>query len=64
MNEIEKLQEIIKVLRKEISDLIKENDYLKNRVIDLEIINHSHQDLVGDLIKKDKEGNNEKEKAR
>lgn len=64
MNEVEKLQEIIKVLRKEISDLIKENDFLKNRVIDLEIINHSHQDLVGDLIKKDKEGNNEKEKAR
>lgn len=38
MSEVEKLQEIIKRLRKEISDLIKENELLKEKIIDLEII--------------------------
>lgn len=38
MSEVERLQEIIKRLRKEISDLIKENELLKEKVIDLEII--------------------------
>lgn len=48
-------KEIIKNLRKEISELIKENENLRNRVIDLEIINQSHQELVGHLMTKNKE---------
>lgn len=47
-------KEIIKNLREEISKLIKENEILRERVIDLEIINEGHQDLVSDLIKKNK----------
>lgn len=41
---------IIKSLRKEISELIKENSNLRERVIDLEMINQSHQELVGNLM--------------
>jgi hypothetical protein len=44
-------EEIIKNLRKEMKELIEENDYLKNRVKDLEEINMSHQELVGELLK-------------
>lgn len=47
-------KELIKNLREEISKLIKENEILRERVIDLEIINEGHQDLVSDLIKKNK----------
>lgn len=54
-------KEIIKNLRKEISELIKENDYLKARIKDLEEINMSHQELVGDLLKY-RSVNNEKKK--
>ena len=48
-------KEIIKNLRQEISELIKENENLRNRVIDLEIINQGHQELVGHLTMKNKE---------
>ena len=48
-------KEIIKNLRQEISELIKENENLRNRVIDLEIINQGHQELVGHLMMKNKE---------
>lgn len=48
-------KEIINNLRKEISELIKENENLRNRVVDLEIINQGHQELVGHLMAKNKE---------
>lgn len=48
-------KEIIKNLRQEISELIKENENLRNRVIDLEIISQGHQELVGHLMMKNKE---------
>ena len=43
-------KEVIAKLRKEVSVLIKENEYLRNRVKDLEEINESHQKLVGELF--------------
>lgn len=56
-------EEIIKNLRKEISELIKENDYLKARIKDLEEIDLSHQELVGNLLMVlRKEKGNEKKK--
>lgn len=46
-------KEVIAKLRKEVSELIKENEYLRNRVKDLEEINESHQKLVGELFGND-----------
>jgi len=43
-------KEIIENLRKEIAELINENEHLKYRIKDLEEINLSHQELVGDLL--------------
>lgn len=43
-------KEIIENLRKEIKDLIEENDNLRARVKDLEEINQSHQELVGEIL--------------
>jgi len=53
-------KEIIKNLRHEISLLIKENSRLKERIIDLEMIDKSHQELVGHLLEKNKRIENEK----
>lgn len=57
-NELKRInyyKEIIVNLRNEISNLIKENEMLRERVIDLEIINESHQELVGSLYEQNKE---------
>ena len=57
-NELKRInyyKEIIVNLRNEISKLIKENEMLRERVIDLEIINESHQELVGSLYEQNKE---------
>ena len=57
-NELKRInyyKEIIVNLRNEINKLIKENEMLRERVIDLEIINESHQELVGSLYEQNKE---------
>jgi len=54
LKKISYYKEIIKTLRKEISELIEENDYLKSRVRDLELIEKSHQEYVAELIMKNK----------
>lgn len=63
LKKISYYKEIIKKLRDEISELIKENDYLKSRIEDLEEIDLSHQELVGNLLMVlRKEKGNEKKK--
>ena len=62
LKKISYYKEIIKSLRDEISELIKENDYLKARIKDLEEIDLSHQELVGKLLMVRKEKGNEKKK--
>lgn len=63
LKKISYYKEIIKKLRDEISELIKENDYLKARIKDLEEIDLSHQELVGNLLMVlRKEKGNEKKK--
>lgn len=63
LKKISYYKEIIKSLRDEISELIKENDYLKARIKDLEEIDLSHQELVGNLLMVlRKEKGNEKKK--
>ena len=62
VKKIEYYREIIKNLRSEIDNLIKENSDLKNRIIDLEIIDKCHQSFVGELLERDNQ--NEKTKER
>lgn len=56
-NELKRInyyKEIIKNLREEIKGLISENEALRERIRDLEIINEGHQELVGTLIEENK----------
>lgn len=55
-------QEVINNLRSEISKLIKENEMLKERIIDLEIISEGHKELVGNLIKENEKLTNGRNK--
>ena len=54
LKKISYYKEIVKALRKEKSELIEENDYLKNRVRDLELIEKGHQEYVAELIMRNK----------